>query len=236
MTVLSDLDGPLGIDQQFIPRPPGQPTLKPGGCSEHSTARTRQRQRRSIILASIRQLLIDSGHKGVTVRRVAEASGYVVQTVYNLVGPRDHAIVEAISDYTQYVGGLAPLDPEDPAAIIRSIERQGDSVLLSPEFTRQVCQIYFSESRHIFWNYRERQIRSIYSLLVRQKRCGILRKDVDCRSLARDIMHLSASIYIDWSEGTCSDDDLVPRLVSGYSFLLASALSSSFGGLSVMPL
>lgn len=211
-------------------------TIAPDPCSLTSTARQGQRLRRSVILAAIRQLLIEEGLKGVTVRRIAELSGHVVQTVYNLVGPRDHAIVEAISDYTNYVGSLAPPNPEDPAAMIRSIEWQGRSVLRAPEFTRQVCQIYFTDSRHIFWNYRECQIRNIHSLLVRQKRSEVLRRDLDCHSLAREVILLSGSIFIDWSDGCLPDEELIPSLVSAYSHLLGGAISPRFGGLSAMPL
>lgn len=236
MASLADLHPTLNADGVLDPKRSVMPIAGPHDRSSTSTAGQSQRQRRSVILASIRQLLIKEGHKGVTVRRIAELSGYVVQTVYNLVGPRDHAIVEAISDYTQYVGSLAPPDPEDPAAIIRSIEWQSRSVLLAPDFTRQVCQIFFSDSRHIFWDYRERQIRSVHSVLVRQKRCGVLRRDVDCHSLARHIMHLSSSIFIDWSEGSHADEDLIPSLVSGYSHLLGAAISPKFCGLPAMPL
>ncbi len=42
-----------------------------------------------MILAAIRRLLIDEGYDGITVRRIAEASGHAVQTICNLVGPRD---------------------------------------------------------------------------------------------------------------------------------------------------
>jgi AcrR family transcriptional regulator len=206
-----------------------------GACSRSSSVPGRQSQRirRSVILAAIRQLLIEDGHKGVTVRRIAELSGYVVQTVYNLVGPRDHAIVEAILDYTLYVGSFAPPSPDDPLALVRSIEWQGRSILQTPAFTRQVCQISFTDSRHIFWNYRERQIRNIHSLLVRQKRGGVLRGDLNCSHFARDVMLLSAAICIDWSDGYLVDDDLVPHLISGYSHLLAGAISPKFSGLSL---
>lgn len=217
------------------PKRPVVAAIEASVRSATSTARQSQRQRRSVILAAIRRLLIEQGLKGVTVRRVAELSGHVVQTVYNLVGPRDHAIVEAISDYTHYVGSLAPPNAEDPAGIIRSIEWQGRSVLAAPEFTRQVCLIYFTGSRHIFLEYRERQIRNIHAVLVRQKRGGVLRRDVDCRALARHLMVLSGATFIDWADGSFPDEELIPRLSSGYSHLLAGTISPRFGGLSAMP-
>lgn len=94
---------------------PRLPVMSTGefGEGRKLVSRRNQRQRRSLILAAIRQLLIEEGYRGVTVRRIAEVSGHVVQTIYNLVGPRDHAIVEAIADYTAHVARMAPFAPDD---------------------------------------------------------------------------------------------------------------------------
>ena len=220
----------------FDPGRPVVPAVGANGYPRASVARQSQRQRRAVILAAIRQLLIEGGLRNVTVRRIAELSGHVVQTVYNLVGPRDHAVIEAISDYTQYIGGLAPLNLDDPAAIIKSIDLQGRSVLAAPGFTRRVCQIYYTDSRHIFLGYRERQIRNIHAVLVRQKRLGVLRRDVECNALARNLMLLSGAIFLEWADGAFPDEELVTRLKSGYSQLLAGTVSPRFGGLSAMPI
>lgn len=215
-------------------RPVMQALLEQAGVGR-SVARHNQRQRRSVILAAIRKLLIEDGYKGVTLRRIASVSGHVVQTVYNLVGPRDHAIVEAIDDYTVFVGSLVPPDSDDPAAMIKSIEWQAQSVMEMPEFTRQVCMIYFTDDRHIFYNYRDRQIRNVQTLLARQKRSGVLRRDVNCRDLARDLMTLSGAIFIDWADGVLPETGLLPRLTSGYGNLLAGAISPRFGGMAAEP-
>lgn len=220
----------------FDPGQPVDPAVRADAHPRASVARQRQRQRRAVILAAIRQLLIEGGLRNVTVRRIAEVSGHVVQTVYNLVGPRDLAVIEAISDYTQYIDGLAPLNLEDPAAIIKAIDLQGRSVLAAPDFTRRVCYIYYTDSRHIFRGYRDRQIRNIHAVLVRQKRLGVLRRDVECKALARNLMLLSSAIFLEWADGAFPDDELVPRLKSGYSHLLAGTVSPRFGGLSAMPL
>src|SRR5215470_7158861 len=55
-------------------------------------ARRSQRVRRSEILATIRRLLTEVGCQELTVRGIADGSGYAIQTVYNLVGPRNQAI------------------------------------------------------------------------------------------------------------------------------------------------
>jgi AcrR family transcriptional regulator len=217
---------------------PKRPVLAiPGQLSppSKSMARQSQRYRRALILAAIRKLLIEEGYKGVTVRRIAELSGFVVQTVYNLVGPRDHAIVEAIADYTAHIGQIAPFSAEDPAAVVRIIEWQGQSVMQAPEFTRQVCLIYFTEGRHIFRDYREKQIRNVHSLLAKQKRIGVLRRDVNCRQLAEELMFFSGVVFVEWADNAFPVDEAMARIVSGYSRILASAVSPRFGGFATMP-
>lgn len=223
-------------DRLFDPKQPVMPTLDQLPPGTRSIVRQSQRQRRSVILAAIRQLLIEEGYKGVTVRRIAELSGHVVQTVYNLVGPRDHAIVEAIADYTLHIGRQMQPDPADPAAMVRMIEWQCRSVAQAPEFTRQVCLIYFTDGRHIFQRYRERQIRNVHSLLAKQKRAGVLRRDVNCRTLAQDLMLYSGSVFIEWADGAFAIEDLAPRIRGGYAQILAGTISPRFGGMAAMPL
>lgn len=200
-----------------------------------SGSRQNQTRRRAAILAAIRQLLVEEGYKGVTMRRIAELSGYVVQTVYNLVGPRDQAIVQAIVDYSAFVGSLMPIDCDDPAALVRNIDWQVQSVRTAPEFTRQVCLIYFTPDRRIFLQYRDQQARDIQSVLARQKRAGVLRRDADCRQLAQDLMLYSGAHYIEWADGRFPVEELLTRLKSGCANLLASAISPRFGGLARLP-
>jgi len=76
-----------------------------------------QVQRRARIHAVIRQLLSEAGIRKVTLRRIAEESGFAVQTVYNLAGPRHVAIRDAISDMRSQVAAIAAVDVRDPLAL-----------------------------------------------------------------------------------------------------------------------
>ncbi|RYG24859.1 MAG: TetR/AcrR family transcriptional regulator, partial [Burkholderiales bacterium] len=99
-----------------------------------------QETRRAQILAAIRRLLVQFEFDDVTVRRIAEASGYSVQTLYNLVGPRDQAISEAISQYLGMVGQSAIERAEDPFALITFVDGLMESIGAYPKFTRHTCQ------------------------------------------------------------------------------------------------
>lgn len=205
----------------YVPRQPGQT----------ATSRQNQRQRRSLILATIRALLEEEGYDGVTVRRIAERSGHAVQTIYNLVGPRDQAIVEAIGEYTRYVGRSAQPDPEDPDAVVEIIDRWVASVEAAPEFCRQVSLIFFTPSRHIFYSFRDRELKGMQGLLARQQKCGILRADANIRDLAEQLVLFASALCVEWSDRPFALEQLHRRLCSGYANLLAGALGPAGGKL-----
>lgn len=187
-------------------------------------SRRNQRLRRAHILATIRQLLTEGGFENITMRKVADLSGHAVQTIYNLVGPRDHAIVEAIGEYTRFVGRTANPNPHDPNAIVEIIDRWLQSIAANPEFCRQVSLGSLSESRPIFYAFRDRQLNGMHGLLLHQQRCGVLRADVNTRDLAELLVLLSSALCIDWSDRACSLETLHRRLYSGFADLLAAAV------------
>ena len=184
-----------------------------------------QRQRRSRILAAIRELLVERGFEGVTVRRIAEASGYAVQTIYNLVGPRDQAIVEAICEYTRLVNYSTLPDPEDPYAVVKIIDRGAQSIEASPEFCRQVCQIALTPSRDIFYRYRDRQFRAMRGFLAMQRKSGALRANVNISDLAEQLIIFASALYIDWADRGLPVEHVRRQLISGYANLIAGAIN-----------
>jgi|GEM_PF-6155434 len=188
-----------------------------------STSRRNQRLRRAHILAAIRRMLTQQGFAGVTMRGIAEASGHAVQTIYNLVGPREQAIVEAIGEYTRYVGRTAAPDPHDPDAVIAIINRWLQSIEAEPEFCRQVSLIFFTDARHIFYSFRDRQLKGMHGLLLRQQHAGVLRPDVNVRDLAEQLVLLASALCVEWADRPFPLEQLQRRLYSGYANLLSAA-------------
>lgn len=206
---------------------PFRPILHHYGRSPETSSGSRynQRSRRSQILATIRRLLTEYGFAGVTVRRVAEESGHAVQTVYNLVGPRDRAIIEAISEYTRYVGRTTEPRPDNPYAVIGVTNGWVQSIETTPEFCRQVSLIFFSEARGIFYTFRDQQLVRMCSLLTRQQKCGVLRAEINIRDLAEQLVLLASAQCLEWSDRPFPLEQLHRRLCSGYRSLLAGAVS-----------
>ena len=192
-------------------------------------SRRNQRLRRAQILATIRRLLTEEGLDGVTVRGIAQASGHAVQTIYNLVGPRDQAIVEAISEYTRYVGHTALPDPGDPHAVVDIIGRWLQAIESTPEFCRQVCMIFFSPSRAIFYHFRDKQLKAMQALLAKQQKCGILRADANLSDLAEQLVTFASASCIEWSDRPFPLDQLHRRIRSGFGNLLDGARQPAGG-------
>ena len=226
---LTELKTEAGSHADFTGRAPSvlyDPTMpilhQPSGTA--ITTRRNQRLRRAQILATIRRLLTEQGFEAVTVRGIAEASGHAVQTVYNLVGPRDEAIVQAISEYTRYVGRTASPQAEDPEALTEIIDRWLQSVEAAPEFCRQVSLIFFSRSRAIFYDFRDRELKGMHKLLQQQQKCGVIRSDANLRDLAEQLVLLASGLCLEWSDRPFPLEQLRRRLYSGYSNLLNASL------------
>jgi hypothetical protein len=204
---------------------PALPLLRPAGRAARAESfGQNQRHRRSVILASIRRLLADEGHEGITVRRVAECSGHAVQTIYNLVGPRDLAITEAVTEYSQYVCLTATPNPADPHAAVAMIDRELKSIEAHPEFCRNVCRMYFTDSRSIFYDFRARQTKMLHGFLSQQQKFGILHPKADTRGMAENLMLFMGAIFVEWSDIAFPLEQLRPRLYSVYLNILAEAI------------
>lgn len=206
---------------------PMRPILRQRGhVPQHAAVcRHNQRLRRSQIRAVIRRMLIERGFEGVTVRRVAAASGHAVQTIYSLVGSRDQAIIDAIGEYTGFVGRTAAPRVENPGAVIDIVDCWLQSIETTPEFCRQVSRIFFTQSRSVFYSLRDQQAAHLSSLLRRQQACGVLQADLDVRALAEQFVLLASALCLEWSDRPFPIGQLQKRLRSGYEALLAGALS-----------
>ncbi|MDE2404966.1 MAG: TetR/AcrR family transcriptional regulator [Sphingomonadales bacterium] len=188
-------------------------------------ARPNQRQRRAHILATIRLMLVEGGCDAVTMRGIAERSGHAVQTVYNLVGPREQALVEAISDYTRYVGRTAAHDLADPDAVVTIIDQWVESIAARPEFCRQVSLIFFGPSRGVFYAIRDRQLKGLLGLLLRQQKSGVLLPDAPVRDIAEQMAFAASALCIEWADRPFPLPDLRRRMRATFANLLASAIA-----------
>jgi AcrR family transcriptional regulator len=209
------------------PYDPCLPILPRSRQGARPTALTRygQRVRRAEILAVIRRLLVEGGLDGVTVRRIAEASGYAVQTIYNLAGPREQSISEAINEYSVHVIRGAGLRPENPNAIIEIIDHWLRAIETVPEFCRQVNLIFFTDQRAIYYRFRDHQVTGMRNLLARQQKLGIVKPGINIHELAEQMVLFSSALSVEWSDRPFPLAQLHDRLCAGYESLMADKLT-----------
>ena len=158
---------------------------------------------------------------------LAEASGHAVQTIYSLVGPRDQAISEAISEYISYVGRTTEPRFDDPYAVMGITNGWVQSMEATPEFCRQVSLMFFTEARAVFYTFRDQQLSRMCSLLTKQQKCGVIRAEINVRDLGEQLVLLSTALCLEWSDRPFPLALLHRRLFSGYRSLLAGAVRPS---------
>lgn len=182
-------------------------------------ARHNQRARRARILAATRRLLGERGCEEVTVREIARTAGYALQTVYNLVGPRDQVITDAISEYSLFVGRMTAKNDGGPS-LLEVVETWITAANACPEFARQCNLIIFTPSRNIYYHFRDIQIRGIAKLLRHQRACGRIMLRSSPRELAEQLVFFATALWIDWADRPFPLPVLHEKLESGLRKLL----------------
>lgn len=199
----------------FQPLPPG------AGKSQQilGGSRHNQRARRALILAATRRVLAERGCEEVTVREIARTSGFALQTIYNLVGPRDRAIIDAISEYGLFIGRMA-IKKDGGPSILQVIDMWIVATEACPELTRQCNLMLFTPSRHIYYHFRDIQIRGVAKLLRHQKENGRLFFRSSPRQLAEQLVFFAMAIWMDWADRPFPLPVLREKLASGLLKLL----------------
>lgn len=194
----------------FKPLPPGAGKLN---AAQHG-ARVNQRLRRAEIRAVTRRLVCELGVEGVTVRGIARESGYALQTIYNLAGPRDQAITDAISEYSLFVGRVASNTMVQPS-LSRVAETWIEAAEACPDFARQCHRIFFTPSRDIYYRFRDIQIRGMAKFLRNQEAAGAMYFHGSPRRLAEQIVFYAMAVWLDWADSDYPLSTLRERLLPG---------------------
>jgi AcrR family transcriptional regulator len=220
--VSGEIDSDEGIprpsDKLFDPYSPlplgaGKPNQIQGAVRQN------QRARRAHILAVTRRLLGERGCEEVTVREMARTTGYALQTIYNLVGPRDRAITDAISEYGLFVGRMAAQQERSPS-LLKVIDMWMTATEACPEFARQCNLIIFTPSRNIYYHFRDIQLRGVAKLLRYQQGNGQILLHSSPRVLAEQLVYFATAIWIDWADRPFPLPILRDKLASGLLKLL----------------
>jgi AcrR family transcriptional regulator len=190
--------------------------MQPGAWNQQTNGgvRLRQRARKSHILATTRQLLGQSGCEEVTVRAISRASGCALQTIYNLIGPRNRAIADAISEYSLFVGRMAARRYPD-LTLLNLVDMWVMAAEACPEFARECNLIIFTPSRQIYYHFRDTQLLGVAKMLRRQKANGGISYLTPTRQLAEQIVFFATALWIEWADRPFPLQDLRTKLING---------------------
>jgi hypothetical protein len=114
--------------------------------------------------------------------------------------------------------------------VIEIANRWFSAIETHPDFCREVNLIHFTNSREIYYKFRDQQLRGMQRLLGRQKRTGIIRNEVDTKALGEHLVFLSTSLILDWADRATPLLQLHERLCSGLSSLLSDKLDPRMAG------
>jgi AcrR family transcriptional regulator len=203
----------------FDPNKPILAAAVDGDATIGAVTRSNQRMRRAQIRAATRKLLAENGCDAVTVRDIARASGFALQTVYNLGGPREQLIIDAISEYSLFVGRMASRK-QGVSTLPNLVDTWIESAQCCPEFARQCNLIVFTRSRPIYYRFRDIQIRGMTKLLRLQRENGQMLLGSSPRKTAEQLVFYATAIWIDWADRPFPFPQLRDRLVLGMTKLL----------------
>lgn len=180
----------------------------------HHNGRRAQYIRRASILAATRGLLKEQGCENITTRKIADASGVSVQTVYNLVGSRDEVILRAIDEYIDAVSRFSgPMDSE--SNFISLIDSWCRQLMKEPEFCRRCNIIYFSENREIYHRKQDLVKARMTNFVKLQCRKGLFQEGIDCEFVADQLTSFMCFLFLEWSDKQFPAKVLRARLTSG---------------------
>jgi len=195
---------------------PYEPLAVNAGKIQAGVNRLNQRERRARILASTRKLIGERGSGDITVREIALISDVSPQTLYNLVGPRDQAIVDALNEYSVAIGRIA--------AHTSSLSEHTD-VWISvaecyPDYARQSTLMFMTPMRNVYLSYRDKQVKSLTKLLKAYKKAGHMHFTTPAHDLAEQLILFSSAVWVDWSIRSFPLSELKEKIIAGLTKLM----------------
>lgn len=182
-------------------------------------------ERRQRIRDESRRLLIELGYHGLTVRKLASASGLSVPTLYNLVGSKATIIaqdaIETFRRVSEAFDAAAAGDPIDRAFALYEVV-QTEILSRGPYFRALLPHLdAVPELRPVRDAVGQLQIAQLVHVLTSGPRKTFV-ADFDVRLAASQLYDLANAAFTGWAVGRVSEAELGPRLRHGAALVLAS--------------
>jgi AcrR family transcriptional regulator len=188
-------------------------------------------ERRARIGKAARQLVVERGYEGLTMRELAQKARVAVPTLYNLFGSKDAILVAELEASARVVASSLPLGGNSFfqrglaafEAGMRMVEDQ-------PDFYRECMHMFLTSSETSEMRHRieDGYIAIMASNLIAAKAAGQLADWAEPEIVAHHMFALYISILIGWGLGEIDLPTFRIAALSGVCHLLAGVARGPF--------
>jgi len=188
-------------------------------------------ERRSRIVAAVRDLIQETGDIGLSMRAIAARANVSLSTPYNLFGSKRAIVMAVLEDIQEFKARFARLGPVDAVErIFQVLSMSIDFYVDDPEFYRTLWTGVFDMSgkemraalalpeREAFW----------LALLNAVAEEGVLMAGLDTTLLLRDLDLTFAAVMLNWVLGSLRTEELQASVGFGYALALRGAAAPSW--------
>lgn len=176
----------------------------------------RQRERRSRILATARQMLDDEGYAGMTMRTLAERAGVASATLYNLYSSKDELVLAALDDLVTEIRHRIVAGGERPGlqTVLAHARAVAEQTIAAPAYGHAMIRMLFSSgpSEPVTFMLFERGRGELVEHLEIAIRNGELRDDLDLERVSYRCQEQLWGTVLAWDHGILGDDPFVAEL------------------------
>ena len=188
-------------------------------------------ERRARIGKVARQLVVERGYEGLTMRELAQKARVAVPTLYNLFGSKDAILVAELEASARVIASSLPLAGDSFFARAKATFEAGMRMVEEqPDFYRE-CMFMFltsTETAEMRHRMEDGYIMIMASNLVAAKAAGQLADWAEPEIVARHMFALYCSILIAWGIGEIDFPTFRIAAQSGMCHLLAGVARGPF--------
>lgn len=193
--------------------------------TDDGTRRDRNKAaRRARILDAAADLLASSGPEGLSMRRLAEAAELSVNTIYNLIGPRDAVVAELVAWVIEVIEeAVDEAGDDDPLArCVAVIGRSASVVIENERLTRPLAQEIFGHGGPGATVSRRWGIDTLRRAIEEAVDAGELTSGVSPAALARTVYAVWANSALSWAHGEIDAEGFEAAALHGLHLALSA--------------
>ena len=184
--------------------------------------------RRARILTAATALMTDDGPDGLSMRRLAESADVSVNTIYNLIGPRDAVVaalvdqvIESIASAVDQKTGDGPLE-----RCLAIVAHATEVVVENQDLTRPLAREIFGHSGPGSALAHTWGAETLGSAIAAAIDAGVLENRVSPTTLAETVYAVWANSALSWAHGVIDADGFEARSLAAVHMALLTTTTA----------